>query len=98
MSKNQNTRKKNSGPQAPAMAGALVPVYAPLDVPMGLQAYRRGEVILYRVRGEPAKAVELLNELDRRGVNEVVALVSHRVRSEEPAEGATSDPKPPSKH
>ncbi len=57
---------------------SLVPLYAPLDVSRGLQAHRRGDVILYTVRGEPEKVRELINELDGRGVNELVALVSHR--------------------
>ncbi len=57
---------------------SLVPLYSPLDVSRGLKAYRRGDVILYTVRGEPSKIQELINELDGRGVSEVIALVSHR--------------------
>ena len=57
---------------------SLAPLYSPLDVSKGLQAYRRGEAILYTVRGEPAKVQELIDALDDQGVNEVVALVSHR--------------------
>ncbi|MBS3761677.1 MAG: hypothetical protein KGZ25_00105 [Planctomycetes bacterium] len=36
-------------------------------------------MILYTIRGEPAKVQELIQELDERGTEEVVALVSHRV-------------------
>jgi hypothetical protein len=69
---------------------SLVPLYSPLDVSKGLQAYRRGDMILYTVRGEPDKVQELLTELDGRGVGEVVALVSHR--AEEPEEVQTVEP------
>lgn len=57
---------------------ALAPIYSPPDVTRGIQAYRRGDVILYTVRGEPSEVQQLIGELDRRGVGEVVALVSHR--------------------
>jgi len=63
----------------PGRGGSLVPLYSPLDVTRGIQAYRRGDIILYTVRGEPSKVQELIGELDRRGVSELVALVSHRV-------------------
>jgi len=56
---------------------SLVPMYSPLDVTKGLQAYRRGDVILYTIRGAPGKVQELIGELDNRGVKELVALVSH---------------------
>ena len=69
--------KSDEKDQAPK--GSLVPLYSPLDVSRGIQAYRRGDVILYTVRGEPRKVQELIGELDRRGVSELVALVSHRV-------------------
>ena len=67
-------------------AGSLVPLYSPLDVTRGIQAYRRGDMILYTVRGEPGKVQELIGELGRRGVNELVALISHR------ATGDAADP------
>ena len=57
---------------------ALAPIYSPLDVAQGIQAYKRGDMILYTIRGEPSAVQELIGELDRRGVGEVVALVSHR--------------------
>ncbi len=57
---------------------SLVPLYSPLDVSRGLQAFRRGDVILYTVRGKPDKVHELIEELDKKGVNDVVALISHR--------------------
>ena len=58
--------------------GSLVPVYAGRDIARGVQAYRRGNVILYTVRGEPREVLELVGELDKDGVDEVVALISHR--------------------
>ncbi len=67
---------------------SLVPLYSPLDVPRGMQAHRRGDVILYTVRGEPEKVRELINELDGRGVKELVALVSHRADAGEVEEVA----------
>jgi len=73
---------------------ALAPIYSPLDVAEGIQAYRRGDMILYTIRGEPSAVQKLIGELDRRGVGEVVALVSHRaadVDSDEPRdEGGSS--------
>lgn len=69
---------------------SLVPLYSPLDVSKGLQAYRRGDMILYTVRGEPDRVKELLQELDGRGVSEVVALISHR--AEEPEDIQTVEP------
>jgi len=73
-SENLKPEQKDQAPK-----GSLVPLYSPLDVRRGIQAYRRGDVILYTVRGEPRKVQELIGELDRRGVGELVALVSHRV-------------------
>ena len=43
-------------------------------------------MILYTVRGGPAKVQELIGELGRRGVGELVALISHR------ATGDAADP------
>jgi len=60
----------------PGRGGSLVPLYSPLDVTRGIQAYRRGDIILYTVRGEPSKVQELIGELDRRGVSELVAHLS----------------------
>lgn len=57
---------------------SLVPLYSPLDVSRGLQAYRRGDAIIYTIRAEPSKVQELMDELGDRGINEVIALVSHR--------------------
>lgn len=74
---------------------SLVPLYSPLDVAKGLQAYRRGEMILYTVRGEPEKVQELISELDGRGVNEVVALVSHH--ADQPEDVHTVDAEPAEK-
>ena len=79
---NPKTQKSNLDPQV-----SLVPLYSPLDVTRGIQAYRRGDVILYTIRGEPSEVLELIGELDKRGVGELVALVSHRApeaKSNEP--------------
>jgi hypothetical protein len=78
MARNEEStsEKPDSAPRA-----SLVPLYSPLDVTRGIQAYRRGDMILYTVRGEPGKVQELIGELDRRGVEELVALVSHRALS-----------------
>ena len=63
-------------PQEPVQS--LVPMYSPLAVTQGIQAFRRGDMILYTVRGEPEQVIELIGELSRRGVRDVVALVSHQ--------------------
>jgi len=81
MAKSKNPAQ--NGEKGPAEA-SLVPLYSPLDVTRGIQAYRRGDVILYTVRGEPSKVQELVGELGRRGVSEVVALVSHAAPEAEP--------------
>jgi hypothetical protein len=59
--------------------GALVPTYGVSAIVPGTQAFRRDNVIFYTVRGEPRKVLELMGMLDRQGVNEVVALISHQV-------------------
>ncbi len=74
-----------------ASKASLVPLYSPLDVTRGIQAYRRGDIILYTVRGKPSKVQELIGELSRRGVNELVALVSHRAGAE-PSQESSDEP------
>ncbi len=66
MATNNEPRKDDR----PGESRALVPVYSPLDVKRGIEAYRRGDVILYTVRGEPREVQALIGELDRRGVQE----------------------------
>jgi len=56
---------------------ALVPIYGSPDIAKGIQAYRRGDAILYTVRGEPRLVRELMGELDKHGVDEVIALITH---------------------
>jgi hypothetical protein len=64
-------------------AGSLVPIQgAPAIVP-GIQAFRRGDVILYTVRGEPAEVQELMGKLSDDNVGEVVALISHQAEDGE---------------
>lgn len=72
-------KKKHSGPKNSEHGEemSLVPMYAGVDIMPGIQAYRRGEVILYTIRGEPRQVRELMGELDRTGVDEVVALITH---------------------
>lgn len=72
---------------------SLVPLYSPLDVSKGLQAFRRGDMILYTVRGEPEKVQELIRELDGKGVNEVVALVSHPAQEPEDVQTVEAEEK-----
>lgn len=77
------SNKKNSDDSTEKKEpGSLVPVYAGRDIARGVQAYRRGNVILYTVRGEPREVQELVGELDKDGVEEVVALISHRSEDE----------------
>jgi len=64
----------------------LVPMYVGRDVDRGIQAFRRGDMILYTVRGEPDEVQELVGELNKRGVNEVVALISHQSFEEQDEE------------
>ena len=68
----------NKAGNAKPQAGPLVPFY---DVPgmfRGIQALRRGDMILYTIRGEPEAVIELMAQLDKKGVSEVVALISHQ--------------------
>jgi hypothetical protein len=71
--------------------GALVPFYGVPGINPGIQAFRRGDIILYTVRGEPKEVLELMGHLDRQGVGEVVALISHHA-GEPPA--APQEPQP----
>lgn len=69
-----------SGDEAPEeepQAGPLVPMYGVPAIARGIQAFRRGDIILYTVRGEPKEVLELMGQLDKQGVGEVVALISH---------------------
>jgi len=69
-------------PEDEAAAGTLVPLYGSPIVP-GVQAFRRGDVILYTIRAEPKEVAELVARLDKEGVGEVVALISHPARRPE---------------
>jgi hypothetical protein len=72
-----------------AHAVSLVPIKgAPAIVP-GIQAFRRGDLILYTVRGEPAEVQELMARLSEDNVGEVVALISHQ--AEDADEDAAGD-------
>jgi hypothetical protein len=68
---------QNSDPEeTPPIAEAPAPMYG--GVTEGVQAYRRGDVVVYTVRGGPGDVRELLDLLERDGAEEVVALISHR--------------------
>jgi hypothetical protein len=62
--------------ESPPIADAPVPMYG--GVAEGIQAYRRGDVVVYTVRGEPGDVRDLLDLLERDGAEEVVALIRHR--------------------
>ncbi len=97
MNKSDDKKLENDETVTDESSGvSLVPLYSPLDVSKGLQAYRRENVILYTVRGEPSKIQELIDELDGRGVNDVVALVSHRTDDKDSEElaDAVVEPSP----
>ncbi len=73
------------GPEQPPegeLKGALVPFYGIPTIPEGVQAFRRGNVILYTVRGEPGQVQDLMGRLNKEGVDEVVALISHEAGQE----------------
>jgi len=70
--KNPQDGVEEAGPSA------LVPIYAGYDIARGIQAQRRGSRIFYTIRGEPKQVLELIGELDKHGVREVVALITHR--------------------
>jgi hypothetical protein len=57
--------------------GPLVPFRGAPGIVPGVQAFRRGDLILYTVRGEPEKVQELMGQLDEQGVREVAALITH---------------------
>ncbi|MCK4283393.1 MAG: hypothetical protein KAX44_03670 [Candidatus Brocadiae bacterium] len=92
MSKTKETpeqpEKAEEAAEQEAQAGALVPLYGGAIVP-GIQAFRRDDIILYTIRGEPKEVLELVGELDRQGVGEVVALISHPAQDE----GAPEEPR-----
>ncbi len=71
-------------------AGSLVPLSSGMDIVPGVQALRRGDVILYSVRGEPETVKELIGHLGRDGVREVVAFISHKALDARDDDG--SDP------
>jgi hypothetical protein len=72
-------------------AGSLVPLSSGMGIVPGVQALRRGDVILYSVRGEPETVKELIGHLGRDGVREVVAFISHRAHDARDGEGSSPD-------
>jgi hypothetical protein len=82
----RDPEETNQPPSAQPPPGPLVPIVgAPAIVP-GIQAFRRGNVVLYTVRGEPRQVLELMGRLDKERVGEVVALISHHAQDEPPPE------------
>jgi hypothetical protein len=71
--------------------GALVPIDD--SVVKGIQAWRRGDAILYTVRGEPKEVGELILELEGQGIDEIIAMISHEAQpeDEEPASADTAE-------
>ena len=74
-----------SAPPTPtdSAGGALVPIDD--SVVKGIQAWRRGDAILYTVRGEPREVGELILELEGQGIDEIIAMISHEAPSEDAA-------------
>lgn len=66
----------NSTPEKQETGPAPMPLYG--GVVDGIQAYRRGEDVVYSVQGRPEDVRQLLDLLERDGVEDVVALISHR--------------------
>ena len=89
-------KAKNKSTDSPQQPGPLVPVYAGLDIVKGIQAFRRGDIILYTIHGEPEQVRKLIGELENRQVGEVIALISHRASdaAELPSAHNESDDKP----
>ncbi len=84
--------QKDNDPTDQSQPGPLVPIYGGSEIVPGIQAFRRGDMILYSVRGEPEVVRELMGQLHKEGVEEVVAFISHRTeqtkrRAEEAEEG-----------
>jgi hypothetical protein len=83
----ENADRSEQEPQA----GSLVPFYGIPGIAPGIQAFRRGNVILYTVRGEPQEVLKLMGQLDEQGVGEVVALISHEAQEEPPEQGVAQE-------
>ncbi len=79
----QNPDERND-PIDESQPGPLVPIYGGSDIVPGIQAFRRGNMILYSVRGEPDVVKELMGQLHKDGVEEVVAFISHHTESGQP--------------
>ena len=77
-----------------AQGGSLVPLYGTSSIMRGIQAYRRGDLILYTIRGEPRDVLELMGQLDKQGVGEVVALIRHQAPEPDEAEDEDAEAEP----
>jgi hypothetical protein len=82
----------NASPSAEAPAGPLVPIEGGPPIVPGIQAFRRGDIVLYTVRGEPSEVQELMGHLDKQQVGEVIALISHHAQDEPPPADEVGQP------
>lgn len=82
----RNPEETNEPPSAQSPPGPLVPIVGVPAIVPGIQAFRRGNVVLYTVRGEPRQVLELMGRLDKERIGEVVALISHHAQDEPPPE------------
>ncbi|HOX38229.1 MAG TPA: hypothetical protein PL033_09595 [Candidatus Brocadiia bacterium] len=76
-------RRQKQSPALPVAVervaeGAALPAGIDDGINRGVQGYRRGDTVVYTVRGDPEEVVRLVQELKKWGVPEVVALVSHQ--------------------
>jgi hypothetical protein len=79
-------------PEDDGNVGSLVPFYGVPSIKQGVQAFRRGDLILYTVRGEPEEVRRLMERLREEQVGEVAALITHQVEGEPaPEETPESD-------
>ena len=81
----QDEEENGLPPNNRSSAGSLVPLYGGAEIVPGIQAFRRGDVVLYTVRGEPRTVQELIGQLDKDGIGEVIALITHQAE-EQPAD------------
>jgi hypothetical protein len=82
----RDPEESSQSPLEEARPGPLVPIEGGPPIMPGIQAFRRGDIVLYTVRGEPREVQELMGQLDREQVGEVIALISHHAQDEPPDE------------
>jgi hypothetical protein len=87
----RQAEQTGQSPSAEAVAGPLVPIEGGPPILPGIQAFRRGDIVLYTVRGEPSEVQELMGRLDKEQVGEVIALISHHAQDEPPPAQETEE-------